>query len=340
MDNKNRLSQLIDRNLQAIANIVLLNDAKAVNPGLDGKMGTALLFFHLSRYFKNLEYEDLAEVFLNDALQEMKSSKLIKFSFDLMELGWAIDYLVKNKFIDGGIDDFLLEIDRAMFNYLSIQQSSNDYSALLKVIPYIVTRSKHIELYCNSKSRSLYNQLLDNILQYCHKVIDNKMGKSMAIGELNLIVAFFSEMLNLAYFTIEIRTLLNKVPDLYIDNFHPCNNYQCFASSNYLTILKQFVGSIELTYKFDMVISHINHLYDKLPMSGYHNNLVGASTATLSLINTISTKTDEGQKFWSKIVGMMCVNENWVEEFHDEEVKHAGVIKELRDIGLIVLLNN
>lgn len=81
------------------------------SPGLyNGKLGMAILFYEYSRYSGDTLYEQFADEIL-DSILDLPASLSFRFSDGLTGIGWGITYLLKEKFIEGEIDDILSEID-------------------------------------------------------------------------------------------------------------------------------------------------------------------------------------------------------------------------------------
>ncbi len=107
--------KIIDR-LRRIANVLLLNASFIDNPGLlNGKMGIAIFFYHYSRYTKNKIYEDYAGELVDEIYEEINTSTPVNFENGLTGIGWGIEYLVKNKFVQADTDEALAEIDNTIY---------------------------------------------------------------------------------------------------------------------------------------------------------------------------------------------------------------------------------
>lgn len=76
----------------------------------NGRMGLTLFFFHCFRYTGIQMYEDIAGELLNDISEDLHTSLPIDFQNGLCGIGWGIEYLMQNGFIEGS-NDILEEID-------------------------------------------------------------------------------------------------------------------------------------------------------------------------------------------------------------------------------------
>ena len=76
-----------------------------------GKMGTSLYLYHLSYLENSKDYKKLAEKYLDEVFGEIATVKEIDIKNGLTGIGLSIDYLVKNGFVKGNINNILQEID-------------------------------------------------------------------------------------------------------------------------------------------------------------------------------------------------------------------------------------
>ena len=98
--------------LKRIANHQMLHGSFCRDVGLmNGKMGVVLFFFHYSRHTGNVLYEDFAGELLDEVVEGLHADLPIRFSDGLCGIGWGIEYLIQNRFIEGDSDDVLKELD-------------------------------------------------------------------------------------------------------------------------------------------------------------------------------------------------------------------------------------
>lgn len=103
----------METQLKQIADHHLLRGLFCEETGLwDGKMGISIFFFLLSRHTGNRWYEEFAGELLDDICTNLSLHCPITFSNGLCGIGWAIEFLKKEGFIEGDTDDILEEFDR------------------------------------------------------------------------------------------------------------------------------------------------------------------------------------------------------------------------------------
>jgi len=102
-----------------IANFLLLNSSFIDDLGLlHGKMGISIYFFHLARQTKNQIYEDYAGELIDEIYEELSANTQVEFENGLAGIGWGIEYLVQNNFIEADTNEVLEEFDIRIFTEL------------------------------------------------------------------------------------------------------------------------------------------------------------------------------------------------------------------------------
>jgi hypothetical protein len=101
-----------DNLLERIANHLIMNASFLPDLGLyHGKMGIVIFFAHYARYTGETLYDDFAGELLDEIYEEIHDKISIYFESGLCGIGWGIEYLLENDFIEGDSDDILSEID-------------------------------------------------------------------------------------------------------------------------------------------------------------------------------------------------------------------------------------
>lgn len=93
--------QKIDDRVHRIANVLLLNASFTDNIGLlNGKMGISIFFYRYGRYTGNKIFTDYAGELIDEIYEEINTNTGLDFANGLTGIGWGIEYLVENRFID------------------------------------------------------------------------------------------------------------------------------------------------------------------------------------------------------------------------------------------------
>jgi hypothetical protein len=99
--------------LPRIARHLMLHAGFIPDTGLyHGKMGIVLFFAHCGRYSGNSLYGDFAGELLEDIYEDIHAGTPADFENGLCGIGWGIEYLLQNGFMEGDSDEVLSEIDR------------------------------------------------------------------------------------------------------------------------------------------------------------------------------------------------------------------------------------
>jgi hypothetical protein len=218
-DNQNLLKEIENR-LQRIANVLLLNASFIDNPGLlNGKMGIAIFFYHYSRYSKNKTYEDYAGELVDEIYEEINTSTAVNFENGLTGIGWGIEYLVKNGFVQADTDDALEEVDNIVYrNSLYrpfLLESGKD---LFGYGLYFLARLRG-KGYDDNNIKTLFKkQHLIYLTDDCERILINKRFLDFkiecpGIDTINSIAWFLLEMHRWGIFPFKIEKLLNALPE-------------------------------------------------------------------------------------------------------------------------------
>ena len=104
---------------QRTTNALLLNGSFINNLGLmHGKMGIAIYFFQLARQTNNQIYEGYAGELIDEIYEEISANTPVEFENGLAGIGWGIEYLAQNGFIDADTNEVLAEFDHTLSHEL------------------------------------------------------------------------------------------------------------------------------------------------------------------------------------------------------------------------------
>ena len=76
-----------------------------------GRMGLIVFFLHYYRYTQCKVYEDIADNLMDGVLDKIHKKTLMNFSSGLAGIGWVIEYLIQNEFMEGDSLEVCREID-------------------------------------------------------------------------------------------------------------------------------------------------------------------------------------------------------------------------------------
>lgn len=84
---------------------------------LNGKLGVVILLYHYARYKKNPYITNLSNAFLNEVIKQINMDCPLNMPNGLLGIGWGIAYLFQQRFIRGGVDEMLADIDRKVTEF-------------------------------------------------------------------------------------------------------------------------------------------------------------------------------------------------------------------------------
>ncbi|MDR1197468.1 MAG: hypothetical protein LBK94_00440 [Prevotellaceae bacterium] len=135
-------NDLNSESLIRITRYLMLYASSISNPGLlNGKMGIVLFFYELGRYTRKKIYDNFAGELLDEVCIEINESTPINFRDGLCGIGWGIEYLIRNGFVEAGTDEILEELDKRIIETDVRRMGDNSLETGLKgVASYVISR--------------------------------------------------------------------------------------------------------------------------------------------------------------------------------------------------------
>lgn len=124
-----------------------------------GKMGVAVFLFHYASVCQDEFYENIAMRLISEVFSHIHAETSIDYADGLSGIGCAIEYLHRNEFIEGDIDEILEDLDLLFDDILNDSQREKEVQEnLLDLIRYYRFRlsGKNIDL---ENERTRKNQL-------------------------------------------------------------------------------------------------------------------------------------------------------------------------------------
>lgn len=207
------LKSKIDSRLQRIANVLLLNASFIDNLGLlNGKMGIAIFFYQYARYTSSKIFEDYAGELIDEIYEEINTNTPVDFENGLTGIGWGIEYLVKNRFLEADTDEILEDIDKKVYQKIQIELDSNELAGFLL---YQLARFKSKKNRTGSKELLLKHIILC-LLGECEKLLVYRKFESHDnfpdLSTLKIVQYFLSEADKAGLFPEKTKILLDILP--------------------------------------------------------------------------------------------------------------------------------
>jgi len=205
----------IDELLKRIANILFLNSGLINNLGLlNGKMGIAVFFYHYSRYSENKNFDNFAGELLNEIYAEINTNTPVSFADGLTGIGWGIQYLVKNKFVDADITEVLSEIDVALYQIRhKTQVLINNQDHFFNFGHYFIERLNNLKSEKEKKESFIKKNNPSFIIHECERYILQgeflkRIQTDAAIDQLNSLIWFLLEAERFNFYPVKSRNIL------------------------------------------------------------------------------------------------------------------------------------
>lgn len=157
----------VDRNymLKFIADHLIINSSELYEIGLyNGKMGIAIFFYHYSRFMNIGIYNDFADSLLEEVIRNVDSSISIRFRDGICGIGWAMQYLIKNNFVQSDGSNIFSDFDSKVLEYdLNKMNDRTLSSGSLGILCYILSRllsmkeDKSDNMICNEMFENKFN---------------------------------------------------------------------------------------------------------------------------------------------------------------------------------------
>ena len=174
-----------------------------------GKMGLSIYFYHLYVIESNPEYHSKAEQLLDQIFQnDLSINQPIDVEDGLAGIGTGVTWLVKNRFIQGDLNELLEVIDDAIYRRMAFQNTPAHFSAteLLHLTGYLYIRLKD---QTNKDLQIIYQDLIIKILNMLYSKIDDEFlneyfSFSIYHYQLPVLLWLFSHLLEAGFYNDRI----------------------------------------------------------------------------------------------------------------------------------------
>ncbi len=276
---------------------------------LNGKMGIAICFFHLARISGNSLYEDTAGQLIDEVFENIHINAGWNFENGLAGIGWGIQYLIQNNFIETNSDDELDVFDyKLAVLFYCFPEDTGLCTGLIGLGMYLLVRLQNlgkeetITSLTNKHSLTLLISELDRRTlnvnpiisepssNFCQKDGEDQKNKNwhfMINLDYPVIILFLVEAFRLKVYNIKIERILQR---LIAPLFQTCNHpsresnrlllaYSLlklsqanifFRGTNGNTVFHEFENSNIISI-FKLLLSDVtrNGIQSELPIDGF-----------------------------------------------------------------------
>ena len=210
----------IENRLRRIANVLMLNAGHIDNPGLfNGKMGISIFFYLYGRYTGNEVFSDYAGELIDEIYEEINTNTPVDFQNGLSGIGWGIEYLVENKFVDADTDEALSEIDNAIYrNIYSNPVLLDNGDDLFGYGLYFVSRLRGYENDDDNLNTLIKKEHLIYLTDECERLLVFKRYLEfnilqLSVATVNSLLWFLLEIQRLGLFPSKVKKIMKYLPD-------------------------------------------------------------------------------------------------------------------------------
>lgn len=243
MEDQVRYNKINDR-LRRVANVLLLNASFTDNIGLlGGKTGIAIFFYRYARYTGDKVYEDYAGELLDEVFGEINQNTPVDFANGLMGIGWGIEYLAKNGYVEADTDEVLAETDNRVYgSSLRRPFLLDSGDSLFGYGLYFVTRLMGRE--DDERFESMFiKQHIIYLIDDCERILIHEQYKDYNIASLgaetiNSFLWFLFETHKMGLFPVKTGKILRCLPE------HVSHAFGAAEGAASRALLTQLTGKI------------------------------------------------------------------------------------------------
>ena len=181
-----------------------------------GKMGLAIYFYHFSKIESNFEYQAIADQLLDQILlHDLSLNQSVAVEDGLAGIGLGVTYIVKNRFVEGNLNELLEVIDNEIYRRIVFHNNPSKFSAtvLLHLTGYLNVR---LNEQTEENLRLLYQNLIIKILNMLYDKIDDEFlneSYSFSVHDYQLPVLLFiiSKLLEVGFYNDRIYKMLDEL---------------------------------------------------------------------------------------------------------------------------------
>lgn len=240
----------MERQLLKIANLLYINMQYVAENGLlKGKMGLILFFYEYGRYTGNDMYTVAADSMLDDIIESLSSNE----NETLAGIGWGVQYLIKNKFVEGDPDEVLSEIDDRLLRMIASYDETQIEKFKKRIVrnEYNLFVDNYILFRDNDKIRNTEN--IKHIIDiYQNVLLASK--EILPVSLLNICYAFLScvypKLIDLNDITALVGLLNDRYNSAFIGNFYDAGDLKFLKkikNKNHIKLTIDNMASEKLT---------------------------------------------------------------------------------------------
>lgn len=251
---------LFEVRLQGMANLLYINENLYNTTSLaNGKMGKILIFYRYSLMSNLKYYEEYAGQLLDEIFDKITETNKVISVTDVADIGWALGYLIRNKYVEADPDKVLYDVDKVIINHFLKRQNAGDPGTILYVLPYVFSRIFHTNQAAHNRRK--YASLLDQALKDIYEILKDKAKlRDLDIQTLNDVLFAVINFINSGFPTGEINRLFSDNDFFFLifsrSEFNQNPEYKIFF--NLFTKLPTVIYQLNYEKCVSIIDKHVN----------------------------------------------------------------------------------
>lgn len=172
-----------------------------------GKMRAVIFLFHCARSSGEAYYEEIAGCLLDQLLEQLSDKLPLDFADGLCGIGWGVEYLIQQEFIEGDADEVLAEIDSWVIHAIYLQEMDDIGldNGILGLGHYILMRIR-----ASWKTGDTYSsiELKENLI-YLIDWLDGKLDE--AGGAAEDLLEWLLELRTTGFYKTKVEKMIYKI---------------------------------------------------------------------------------------------------------------------------------
>jgi hypothetical protein len=321
--------QLIDARLQRIANVLLLNASFSDNLGLlNGKMGIAIFFYHYAKYTGDGIYINYADELVDEIYEEIDLSTPVDFANGLAGIGWGIEYLAQNRFVEAETDEALADMDNRIYQHMInspilLEREDDIFGYGLYYLARLRTREKDEE----NITTIIFKTIVIHLVDECERIfVHNRFLEynisSIAIKPLISVLYFLTEVDRLGIFPYKVQKCSQYMTP-YIEHAIRGADVEdkkvlCKLSDRFRQQANKEISGILKTSK-ELVMASIHKTEEEVS-----NVIFTPKWFNMALPSELTGLTVIGSDF-SKAFGLVDNEEHWIQQLDGLSKENLGL---------------
>jgi len=293
---------------------------------LHGVMGICIYQYLLGRETELKEYTDIADELLDEIYSQVSKNIPFNFEFGLAGIGWGIEFLTQNEFVEADTDEVLGDIDKAVLKSIT-SDSPLDMSmanGLTGYLLYLIKRLQSKDQLKNTITTELNKELLIlviNKLEQCYNKYFTSISKDICFDLFSgfpIQINALSQAYELGIYNSKIeRILVQLLPsfETSMPSMHT-NRLTLACELKYLHAqipnqrLERLIDILLYTVDFDQLLNEISD-----ETIGVRNGLAGLKYILWKLLKILPVESPYYMKVTQTLKSFPEINE----KFPDDE---------------------